>query len=183
MLAADDQGLSRNRAVCDEQLAGALVQLGDVTGAAGDHHRVIAGGVALVPVEDLGVERLGQSVGYHQAVVSAQHVERVRAATFVCEFNDFAVHRIALAADLRQHDRLDLVGQVAVEATGTDRADLARVADQDELAVTALGEVGECCHVRRRRGRGLIDNDHRSRRQRRDAALGQLAGLNQEGGH
>ena len=130
VLAADGQGLRPQAALRREQLAGAFVQLGDVAGAAGDHHRVLAGGEALVPVEHQGVERLGQGVGDHQAVVGAQQVERVRAAAFVGEFDDPAVDRIALAADLRQHHRLDLVGQVAVEAAGTDRADLAGVADQ-----------------------------------------------------
>ena len=126
------------------------------------------------------VEGLGHRLGDNQSLAGIEQVEGVGAAVFVGEFDDAPVERIALAAYFGEHGRLDLTGQVPVEATRAHCPDLARVADADELSVTALRQLRQRRGVRGRGGRGLVHHDHGAGGERRLSAPCLPLGAHQE---
>ena len=140
----------------------AFVQEVDVAVATGDHHRVGAGGEVAMPVGEQAVKRARQIVADDQPALGAQQVKRLRAAALVDEGDELAVGLAALAADRLQLDRLEDPGQVRVEAARPDRADLARVADHDQLPLAGRDQRAQRLQVDGRGRTRLIDDDHRA---------------------
>ena len=159
---ADQQLGLPERSLGRPQLPRLVVQVGDVAVAAGDHHRVGAGGEIAVPIHKQPIEGGAQIVADDQPPLAAQQVERLRAPALVDQRHHPAVGLAVLAADHLKGRGLHHPGQVAVGTAGADGADLARVADRDQLAPALHREAAKRLQVGGRGGVCLIDDDHRA---------------------
>ena len=143
-------------------LAGAAVEIGDVSAAVGDHQRLLAVLDRGPPVvHERRPRRVGGGRRHDPAMVVIGAGEALDVA--VAQRRErVAVPRLVLAADLGQLERAESVGQRGEQAAGLDLGQLAIVADEHELGLRLLGRVEQAREVARADHAGLVDDQHRA---------------------
>ena len=162
----DSHLLGAERAGGAHQRVRAPVEVGDVDAALGDHQR--PAGVALrPPVRDQALAQLRGVVADFDPAGLVVALHRLARGAVAREPQRVALPLQLLAAVLLELDHGQAREQSAERAAGADRLQLAVVADEHQLDVESPHVVDEPGELARRHHRGLVDDQHRARRDRR----------------